>query len=80
MAVNIVGLLKSAVQKGVSDIHLKINESPAVRKDGKIIRTQLPPLSEEDFFEILERSIQSCVKTYISYLKKCKKRTIFWIV
>lgn len=54
MTVNIVSLLKSAVQKGVSDIHLKINESPAVRKDGKIIRTQLQPLSEEDFFAILE--------------------------
>ncbi len=49
MGISIVSLLKSAVQKGVSDVHLKINESPAIRKDGKIIRTQLPPLSEQDF-------------------------------
>ena len=54
MGISIVSLLKSAVQKGVSDVHLKINESPAIRKDGKIIRTQIPPLTEEDFFEILE--------------------------
>ena len=54
MSISIVSLLKSAVQKGVSDVHLKINEPPAIRKDGKIIRTQIPPLTEEDFFEILE--------------------------
>lgn len=51
---SIINLLKSAVTKGISDIHLKINEPPAIRKDGKIFRTQLPPLTEEDFFQILE--------------------------
>lgn len=51
---DIISLLKSAVSKGISDIHLKINESPALRKDGRIIRTKIPPLTEADFFEILE--------------------------
>ncbi len=51
---DIISLLRSAVSKDISDIHLKINESPALRKDGKIIRTQLPPLTEQEFFGILE--------------------------
>ncbi len=51
---NIISLLKSAVANGISDIHLKINEPPAVRKDGKIIKSKLPPLTEDDFFQVLE--------------------------
>ena len=57
--VSILNLLKSAVSKGISDIHLKINEPPAVRKDGKIFRTQLPILTEEDFCQILEILVPS---------------------
>ncbi len=52
--IDIISLLKSAVEKGISDIHLKINESPALRKNGKIFRTQLPVITEDDFFTILE--------------------------
>ena len=54
-----MNLLKSAVSKGISDIHLKINEHPAVRKDGKIYRTQLPVLTEEEFCQILEMLVPS---------------------
>ena len=54
-----MNLLKSAVSKGISDIHLKINEPPAVRKDGKIYRTQLPVLTEEEFCQILEMLVPS---------------------
>lgn len=57
--VSILNLLKSAVSKGISDIHLKINEHPAVRKDGKIYRTQLPVLTEEEFCQILEMLVPS---------------------
>lgn len=57
--VSIMNLLKSAVSKGISDIHLKINEPPAVRKDGKIYRTQLPVLTEEEFCQILEMLVPS---------------------
>lgn len=57
--VSILNLLKSAVSKGISDIHLKINEPPAVRKDGKIYRTQLPVLTEEEFCQILEMLVPS---------------------
>lgn len=51
---SIINLLKSAVSKGISDIHIKMNEPPALRKDGKIVRTKLPITTEPDFFEMLE--------------------------
>lgn len=54
---NIKNLLKSAVTSGISDIHLKINEPPAVRKDGKIMRTKLPAITEQDFFQAIETLI-----------------------
>jgi twitching motility protein PilT len=59
MSISIEKLLKSAVAQGVSDIHLKVNEPPAVRKDGKILRTNLEPLSEEDFLNILDVVVPS---------------------
>lgn len=62
---SIVSLLKSAVAKNVSDIHLKMQEPPAIRKDGKIIRTQLPPLSEQDFMDILEVLVPSSYRNKV---------------
>lgn len=57
MTFNIDSLLKSAVAKGVSDIHLKIDEAPALRLNGKIYKTQLPPLTDEDFMGILNKIV-----------------------
>ena len=50
---DIVGLLRTAVYKGISDIHLKINEPPAVRISGKIVKTDYEPIEESDFYEIV---------------------------
>ena len=50
---DIVGLLRTAVYKGISDIHLKINEPPAVRIAGKIVKTDFEPIGESDFYEII---------------------------
>lgn len=38
--------LRMAVAQGVSDIHLRIDTPPILRKDGELIRTKLPPLTE----------------------------------
>jgi twitching motility protein PilT len=38
--------LKMAVAQGVSDIHLRVGAPPVMRKDGDMIRTKLPPLTE----------------------------------
>lgn len=45
----IVPFLKSAVKQGVSDVHLRVDEHPLVRKDGKILRiTNVERLTEFD--------------------------------
>lgn len=45
---NVIDFLKQAVSIGASDIHLHIGEHPAVRRDGKIIKIDMPVLAEED--------------------------------
>jgi twitching motility protein PilT len=46
-------LLELAAQKGASDIHLVTGESPLLRIDGRLTRTNLPPLAEDGFREWL---------------------------
>jgi twitching motility protein PilT len=38
--------LRMAVAQGVSDIHLRVGKPPMLRKDGDILKTKLPPVSE----------------------------------
>ena len=40
--------LKKAISIGASDIHLRIGERPIIRRDGKIIKIDMPALTEED--------------------------------
>ena len=40
--------LKQAVSMGASDVHLHTGEHPAIRKDGTIIKINLPELTEDD--------------------------------
>lgn len=51
---NILEYLKEAVKNGVSDIHIKTNEPPAYRKDGKIHKSKMEPLTEDDVFAIID--------------------------
>jgi twitching motility protein PilT len=39
--------LRMAIAQGVSDIHLRVGQSPVMRKDGEMTRTKLPPLTEQ---------------------------------
>ena len=48
---DIVAFLERAVAIGASDIHLSVNEYPAIRKDGKIIKLNMPVLTETDIDE-----------------------------
>lgn len=45
---NLVQLLKFAVQQGASDLHIAYGTAPVVRIDGRIVRVKLPPLSKEE--------------------------------
>lgn len=45
---NIIQFLKSAVATGASDEHLKVGYPPYIRKNGFIMKTNMPVLSRED--------------------------------
>ncbi len=59
---DIVKFLTEAVEKGASDIHLRTDEPPALRKDGKIFKTKLDPLSEAEIFGIIDMIVPSSIK------------------
>ncbi len=46
--------LKQITQMDVSDIHLRVGEVPAVRKNGEIIKTNIPPLSKPEMDAIVD--------------------------
>lgn len=60
---DIDGFLKKAVSIGASDVHLRVDEHPAVRKDGKIIKIDMPALTEEDIIDSLNIIVPKTVKT-----------------
>lgn len=48
-------LLRLAVEKGGSDVFLKVDAPPAVRIHGQVIKVETDPLTPEDMKEILDR-------------------------
>ncbi len=59
---DIVKFLTEAVEKGASDIHLRTDEPPALRKNGKIFKTKLEPLSEAEIFGIIDTIVPHSIK------------------
>lgn len=55
--------LKKAVSIGASDVHLRVNEHPVVRKDGKIIKIDMPVLTEDDLNNIINVILPKSAKT-----------------
>jgi twitching motility protein PilT len=55
--------LQKAVSIGASDVHLRVDEHPMIRKDGKIIKINMPPLSEDDITKALSVVVPKNVKT-----------------
>lgn len=45
--------LTKAVNNGASDIHLKVDEAPMVRRNGLILKTKLPPVTKEAMNDII---------------------------
>lgn len=60
---NVIEFLKKSVAIGASDVHLRIEERPVVRKDGKIIKIDMPALTESDMSETLNILLPKSVKT-----------------
>ncbi len=46
-------LMRGALEKNASDIHLKVGNPPVYRVDGELIRLEAPPLTESDLLEML---------------------------
>jgi twitching motility protein PilT len=55
----IESFLRLAVKQGVSDIHLRVNSVPVVRKDGHIMKTKYAVITEEVMESILNLVIPS---------------------
>ena len=62
---NINEFLTKSVKEGASDVHLRIDEAPAIRKNGKIIRTTLPPVTEKDISHVLNTVLPKYLKTKV---------------
>lgn len=58
--------LKKAVSIGASDVHLRVDEHPTVRKDGKIIKIDLPILSEDDIASVINTILPKSAKTRVN--------------
>lgn len=60
---DINSFLKKAVSIGASDVHLRAEERPVIRKDGKIIKIDMPPLTEENINEVIATLVPKTAKT-----------------
>ena len=62
---DINAFLKKAVEEGVSDIHLRIDEVPVVRKDGVIVKTNYPVIKEKDISHVLNVVLPKYLRTKV---------------
>lgn len=62
---DINGFLQKAVAEGVSDVHLRIDEVPVVRRDGKIIKTNFPIIKEKDISHVLNVVLPKYLRTKV---------------
>jgi twitching motility protein PilT len=63
--------LRMAIAQGISDIHLRVGVPPVLRKDGDMLQTRMPPLTEA--------AIQAFTRSIIpdNILPRLKNRTDF---
>ena len=47
-------LLKKAIELGASDLHFIVGEVPSFRIDGKIMKSKLPPVTEQDMIDAID--------------------------
>ena len=56
---DIIDFLKRAVKDEVSDVHLRFGHAPVIRKMGKIYKTKLAALTEEDIANSIKATVPS---------------------
>ena len=57
--------LTNAVKEGASDVHLRIGEVPVVRIDGKIVKKELPLVTEKDISRVLNIVLPKYLRTKV---------------
>lgn len=60
---DINSFLAKAISAGASDVHLRMNEHPVIRKDSKIIKADLPKLTFEDIEEVVNVVVPKPMRT-----------------
>lgn len=54
---NLETFLSMAVAQGISDIHLRVDNRPILRKNGKMMTTKLPVLDEETMMAFIQKIV-----------------------
>lgn len=60
---DINSFLEKTISIGASDVHLRSDERPVIRKDGKIIKIDMPKLTEEDIANIVNTIVPKTART-----------------
>jgi twitching motility protein PilT len=55
---DLMAILKTAVEQGASDVHLKLGQPPVMRHDGDLEQMAAPPLKEGDLEDVLDAVTQ----------------------
>ncbi|MHC4598255.1 MAG: type IV pilus twitching motility protein PilT [Planctomycetota bacterium] len=55
MSINITTLLRLVVERDCSDLHISVGRSPVVRLHGRLRGLDMPPLSPEDTYAIIQQ-------------------------
>ena len=55
---DLLTILKTAVERGASDVHLKLGQPPVIRHDGDLEQMDAAPLKESDLEEVLDAVTQ----------------------
>lgn len=55
--------LTQSIAIGASDVHLRVDERPIIRKDGKIIKIDMPKLTEDDLASIINTIVPKIAKS-----------------
>ena len=61
--------LKQIVEMDVSDIHLRVDEVPVVRKNGMMIKTNIPPLTKSTLDNIVDDVFPEYMKPQLKEIK-----------
>lgn len=63
---NINGFLAKAISIGASDVHLRADDYPIIRKDGKIIKIDMPKLTEDDLTIVVNIMVPKLARSRVS--------------